>query len=344
MKDYFELTDDDFRHELWSTIQTLADELSAVGVNYASLRNALVPQNEKRELAVVFDWGLVGDNWYGYEIARRWIPALRASRVTCSVLTGDLLFLSPAELRGLLLPELREELPPGMHWARLCCVYVNNLSSESADALVAALRDAPGFVGSIDTTYSSPAKDYLAYTLSSTAIATPSRVILNHGADEPVIDNVNMAALPWDEFSWPIVSVQDIYFDHFLNYKIETRLSLGDDRDRGIGLNALAPAELALEDFEVAIDEKKFAYLHMAKLGSLRIGRLDALQRDELEAAIRERIGKNYVYRLRRIPEHGVHTFNIMLEFQKDDGSPARLTASFRLNPAEKRLELVTFY
>ena len=76
MASYFDLSDEIMRNEIWGALQTTADALNTKRVSYEKLRNALVPQRKRLEIALLFDSARIESHWYGYAVAERLIPLL----------------------------------------------------------------------------------------------------------------------------------------------------------------------------------------------------------------------------------------------------------------------------
>src|SRR5690242_13994084 len=90
MASYFDLSDEVVRNEIWGARQLTVDLLNVKGIAYKDLRNALVPQRKRLEVALLFDSGRIESNWYGYPVAERLIPELPRN-LLCAFRTGDLL-------------------------------------------------------------------------------------------------------------------------------------------------------------------------------------------------------------------------------------------------------------
>lgn len=77
------------------SFDTCVTELQSIGVSYLSLKNALVPMTDKKEIAFVFDSVKTGSDAYGDGIWEMFIP-LMGTESCNSVLCGDLITIEGA--------------------------------------------------------------------------------------------------------------------------------------------------------------------------------------------------------------------------------------------------------
>ena len=75
-------------HEIQALRREVEEVLSAKGISYDALRPALVPNQKRREVALVFDTTAIDDSWYGGRIFERYMPLFKATG-SHSVLAGD---------------------------------------------------------------------------------------------------------------------------------------------------------------------------------------------------------------------------------------------------------------
>jgi hypothetical protein len=91
------------------------------------------------------------------------------------------------------------------------------------------------------------------------------------------------------------------------------------------------------------VESAKAEYLRPNKGGSLSRAALEDLTANELEMMIRDRIRRNYIYKLEY--KHEKSFFNIMLEVRnKESASPTKLLASMEYQPEHNKLRLVTLF
>jgi hypothetical protein len=90
MRDIFQLSPARMQREIREMRHKLEQVLAKKGVQYAELRSALVPDNVRREMALVFDTTEIKSSWYGLDVFERIIPLL-SKEGNHSILSGDYL-------------------------------------------------------------------------------------------------------------------------------------------------------------------------------------------------------------------------------------------------------------
>jgi len=137
MQSYFGLDQPKMFHEINASFSSLLKILKAERIDYASLKNALVPRPDRNEAAFLFDTTSIASGSYGCEVFSRLLPALDESG-THSVLCGDYIGENKQDC-------LYEAFEKHVTLARSCTwrhssqfyiVYVNNLS----DQMLAKIR------------------------------------------------------------------------------------------------------------------------------------------------------------------------------------------------------------
>ena len=326
--------------------------LLAKGINYHELKTALVPsvEKDKHELAFLFDSQKINSCMYGYEAMRQVIPLLDA-RSNHSVLCGDLVGANHnqqfiAEMLHTQLVSVREF--NFIHSRLIYCIYLNNISEKSIFDINQNLRNFPGYIGYVPMTFASAAKTYLSFILCNSFVKKGKTVILAHEdgkPDESDEENITITNHPFYGYGYKILSVPELYFSHFLSYKIEREVFTEFQSDSYFSLNTLSQNVFNLHDMQIEIDEKKFSYLKKEKEGKLKKAGIYSGSIDELRQLIMDKIHQDYIYNLRLLTEHNTMIFNIILEInQIDDGHPTRLNLSLEYNPSAKRLRVITLY
>lgn len=200
------------------------------------------------------------------------------------------------------------------------------------------------YVDRIPSTYSSRTKDWLANTLSTRYLKLGNTFIGQHEDDVPNEENYNLPGWPLEEHGYRCVSLQSMYFDLFLNYKIERRVIPGET-DTKHSLNAISTDPAELEDFTIEMDDEKFAYI-AAHGGGFRSAGMASNSREEVLDLIRARITRTYIYAM-ELKEHPSGTsslFAIMLEFPRENGVPVRIRAALEYLPTKRVLRVVTLF
>lgn len=345
MASYFDLSDEVVRNEIWGARQFTVDALEMKGISYKDLRNALVPQQDRHELALLFDSARVDSNWYGYPVAETLIPKLPRN-LLCAFLAGDLLIDDADVGFELLAKHVVAHRPVELsHPSQLYCVYVNNLSPSMARDITSELQDFEPFVGYVDASTGSPIKDWLSITLVTSYLKARNVVLTDHEDDLPDTHDQNTQGWPWEKSGYPCRSIPSTYFDLFLGYKIERRVVPGFESDTRFALTAISGKPRPLEGVPVAVEQAKGEYLRTEKGQILARAGLDQLSDQELSDVIKAKISESYIYNLRYREATSTSLFNIMLEVgQADSGRVTRLLAAVEYEPETPVLRLVTLY
>ncbi|PKM31094.1 MAG: hypothetical protein CVV07_02730 [Gammaproteobacteria bacterium HGW-Gammaproteobacteria-11] len=168
---------------------------------------------------------------------------------------------------------------------------------------------------------------------------------MGHEDDRSNEENINMAGYPFEDYGLEIYSLQSMYFDVLLSYKIERPVFKGFEVDTELSLNAISDQIFPIEGFEIEIEDAKHEYLKSAKCGKLEKAGIEALGKKELSNIIRSKVSNSYIYNLSYLSDHDVSKFNVMLEIPRgDDGYPTRIVVVLEYKPQEKLLRVITMY
>jgi len=348
VRDYFGLTDLQMRREIQGYHAETVDILRKKGIDYAGLKNALVPQTDKDEAAFIFDADLAGSDSYGLVVAEALLPLLD-KKTKNSFLAGDLIGFEKEHIFELVEQSL--VFVDGRKIHRITqpyCVYINNLSEKVLSDLHSGLSKYPFYLGYIPATFGSLVKTYLsAASLVSWFVKNGRQVIMGHEDDVPDEENVNMHAYPYEENGFEVKSIQSSRFGLFLDYKIERQALPEYENDTEFSLNAISDQVIPLADCKVVVAQAKHDYLHSKKGAILKNAKIDHLSNIELENLIAEKLQANYIYNLVFLTEHNVAKFNIILEIpDPDEGrkDPFRLVGALKYLPEKKELHLITLF
>lgn len=346
LRDHYAWTDARTFHEIQRFHSDFLDILRAKGIDYSSLRSALTPQSTKHEVAFLFDERRCDDTFVpGVECADALFRVLDRE-TTHSILGGELIDNRDEIARPLLRRSAVVAKDLNFKHPCFCYVlYVNNLSESHVATIVRKLRVHKAYLGYVPCSYASLAKTFVSMHLMNLVIKQGDSVILGHEDDRPNTENHNLHLHDYTALGLRLKSLQSMYFNTFLSYKPEWILMEESDDDLEIALRAMSRAVAPLSEFTVVIADDKFEkYLKTSKLGKLKKAGLAALSKEQLEAAIREKIRMNYLYNMEWVdrPTHQLSKFNIMLEFPRLDGYPERMIVVLEYRPAERVLRLVT--
>ncbi|MFZ2481442.1 MAG: hypothetical protein WAW78_12345, partial [Propioniciclava sp.] len=339
---------EEFYHWIRSMHSSLVAELAAVGVNYDDIARALVPHPGRREIALLFDWGVASrasGGFYGHHLAEVWIPALpRPARNSGlnAILHGDLLDGRGSTLRAALLERGELVNPNYLNADQIYVVYVSNLSRAQAETLIADVRTDPAYVGHADCTTHSALKEHIALSLPQLGLRVGSVVL------DGVYDDVpNPLGYPFEAAGFTTVGVTSELYLPFLTFRINTRLTGRNFSDSELAFGALDPNAGAVESPNVWMTASRFEYLHSGQhRGALALAELVHLEREALEMTLTGLSAEGHMYNLRyeRHANTGdeVLMYNSLVEIDTTTGTRLH-TLALKYDPETRASELVTF-
>lgn len=341
MRDHFKLSPDVMHRQIQGVARATSALLRKKGIDYGALRSALVPQQDRHEMALLFNIDFEASGSYSYPVHQR-LLRLFNRQSSHSLLHGDITdrgwgAFEEAARNLVRVGQRRFESP------MLYAVYVNNLTDQMLADIHQGMEDYPLYIGYVDTTYGSMFKALLSTRLVHAYVQYRGMTIGQHEDDRHEDENVDLVGLGLDEHGYKMRSVPGTNFMLLLSYKIERPVVEGYETDTEFSLNAISPIALPLESCEIEIDPRKFEYLSSKKAKSLEgLGLLDG-HVDQLKLMIQERISGNYIYSMTQDDTHGVSRFNIMIEARPaDTGRWFRALVGLEYKPEEKRLRLIT--
>lgn len=348
LHEHFNLRDAPMRRFLWQMADELTQMLEPKGIRYPELRNALVPQVDKAEIALLFDSASIESGWYGRDVHSHILPLLNAPS-SHSARHGDLLGEPRHQdwIRAVLNIHLR---PSGNAFSmvtsnQIFCVYLNNVSPQLQRELHDGLMPYRAYIGYADMTYTSQFKTYLSRTLASGYLKHGRTIIQPHPDDVPPAADENTLGYPFEASGLTCRSVPDSYYGVLLSYKIECPVLPGDETDTLFSTNVISDRPTVPAQYTVEIDEAKFQYLKDNKTGTLkRLGVLGA-PKATLQQLIQAKLNSNYIYSMSHSEQFNVSKFNILLELVPvDGGEPLRTLAAFEYQEKEQRVRLITMF
>lgn len=341
-RNYFQMNPTQFGHFIRAHHETLVNELSAVGISYDALSPALVPTTgDRHEMALLFNIEHVSNGMYGHAVAEVLIPLLNR-KSTLSVLAGDI-GLPPEKTKQLALVAGFNSNPSTDEWGRqfIYCVYLSNVSAGQRDEIHAALQSEEMYLGYVPCTYTSDFRTVAGTMVATRFLKHKHTVLVDHGSDDPWVSSENEIGYPFKENNYTVVSVNSQLFSPLLGYKIPSKVYPEYRDDVLVSLNAISENPLALNGFEVLLDEGKYGYLRDCKDGLLRIAGLDELSREDLAAVIRAELSNGYIYRLQHNVDETVQ-FGIVLELHREQDHPVKVAVGLKYFPDTRELSLVT--
>lgn len=339
------LSDDEMQREILAAHKLTIDFLAAKGVDYSRLRTALVPQQQREEIALIFDTQQIQSDWYGYDVGSK-LVGLLPRKLSCSLLHGDLIIenqhFGMALIDEFMVPVNDASI---QHTTQLYCVYINNLTKLMLDSIVKTLAEYSPFVGYVNVTNSSQFKDWLSATLVSACLKARHIVVTGHEDDAPIEGDYNLLGWPWEEHNYTCRSIPDMYAHLFLAYKIERRVVPGFEADARFALAAIAGTSVDLEALQVDVKEARLEYLRSSHASGLdRAGLMNA-DTAELASLAKSKIADSYFYKLEIDPHDGASKFNTVFELANPSTKKiTRLVGAFVFKHESRTIELVTLH
>jgi len=347
MRDYFNLPSKRMRNEIQGMLAETQKVLSSKDIKYGDLKSAHVPNPKRREIALVFDTSVIEESWYSLPIHTTLMP-LFSKRSNHSILVGD--YIGDNEHQERLYEAFFESVQlvrdvTWRHSTQFYIVYINNLTDKMVETFRTGLIGFEPYVGFSDTTFASRFKLFLSTMLVNECLKHRDIILVGHEDDRDNSEDVNMRSYPWEEFGYTCRSLQGIYFGVLLSYKIERPVFKGFEVDSEFSINAVHSDPVSFTDFEIEIDEHKFAYLAAEKSGTLKRMGLLGSDLTNLKKLIASKISSNYIYNMTHDDQHDTTKFNIILEVNPEDGSaPLRVLAALEYMPRENCLRLITLH
>jgi len=312
-------------------------------VDYAELKNALIPTSDGRQVVFLYDW-LNDDSWnYAVAMAERYLPHLRVD-IKTSVFQGDLLGgHMPVSAFDAALVRAHGN---SVNWQTQFAVYFSNLRDGDVAAIHVALLAEPRYSGYIDVSIASAIRDYLACTIPALWVLAGRTVLLNHGGDDPFVSDEDPIGFDLPSYGYTVVSLVDSYFVAFLDYKIEARDAQGSAEDRILCLAATSGELVNVETATIVVPSAKLDQYLLREPNKLSLMTSIGLQDvtpDELARVIRDKLAQSYIYDFRFAPD-GTPLFAIAAEFEKPDGTMTRRLIALKYDAISSAISLVSMY
>ncbi len=338
----FKMTDEQVFRDIQGAHQELIQVLASKGIKYQDLRNALVPTTNRNERAYLFNWEKAQAANYGRVIMEHALPAFDP-RSSHSVLLGDWIY--NREHNAWSVGELQKALagaaaPYTGQGHDIYIVYANNLTAVQADALHGAFQLLPAYLGFLDLTFASPLKAYISTMLVRAFIKHRKLIIQGHEDDRPNSENISMLPYRFEAAGYALRSLQSWLYGIFLSFKIERPVFLPDDTDTRFSLLAMGASYAELDEFEVALDERKLQYLKEKHPEGLERSGFAGLAAADIAEQIRGKVKANYIYNLARSEDGSTMKFNILLE----NPGVARFLCAMEHQPNERQLRIITLF
>ena len=344
---YFNLNENQVYDEINGAFRECISILNKKGINYQDLKNALIPSSDRNEIALVFDIEKIESSWYGLPVFENILPLLN-KQSSNSVLSGDYIGddLLSEKLRLSFIEEIISDKEIDyLHHSQFYIVYINNLSDKMVETINDGLKQYYPYVGYFALTYTSFIKTYLSTILVRLFVKCKTIIIAGHEDDRSNDEDVNMSGYPFEKNGYKCKSLQSIYYDLFLSYKIERKVFEGFQSDTAFSINAISKNVFDISDFNLLVEEKKLEHLLKAKEANLKRAGVTNLTLEEVEELIKNKISNNYIYNLTFLKQYNTLKFDILVETTRaDNNNPVKLTVGLEYKPEDKTLRLITMF
>lgn len=325
--------------------QQIRNLLASKQVRYDDLKSALVPSAEGKQVAFLYDWR-ADTSWnYAVGFASHYLPALRKKLYT-SVLHGDLHEMSSPMPVEALNATLVRGSDDAVNWTTQYVVLFSNLRPGDVDTLHAALSEVRGYSGYLDVSFGGAVRDYLASTVTPLWVVANRKVIVDHGSDDPLVDNQDTVGYDLPRYDFDVVSLISVYFTAFMSYKVESSNAFQAQDDRILNLAAITGQLVDIDATEVVVHPDKVDKYLLVKRDKLRLMTSIGLQEvnpERLAELAREKLAQSYIYDFRFAPD-GAVTFAVSAEFEKPDGGMARRLLALKYDRSTRAISLVSMY
>lgn len=350
LAEHFKLTGTQIGAAIRAEHQRVVEQLTAVGVEYLALRNALVPQTSRHEVAFIIDSTQVQSGLYGYSMADTWLPIVRSvGPAKTAIRIGDIVDLAA----DLVWAELENKLVGTGDFPRLHCtgyfvVYLTNLSTNQLRTLHEKLTVAtPAYLGYVDCSVWTPLKAGLL--LPQVGLRVGNTIVT--GCDEE--GTPNAYGYPFAEAGFDVVGIPGELYGPFLGHRLDNGVSYWADQDSSLSLTAIGGNMNPAATTTITIDENRITYLGAGHGQSLSKAGLAQLDKGRLEQAIQERLYRGLIYNIRfndiytdgvPTPEFNALMYSIQVEFPDNTGILKRYQVGLKYTPETHTSEVVTFF
>ncbi|MFI1312399.1 hypothetical protein ACH4TS_19980 [Streptomyces albidoflavus] len=348
MRDRFNLTDGAFHQMMRADHLHLTRSLDALGIAYGSLAKGLIPDHRRREIVLLFDSKVASarsNGFYARDVADAWISGLPRPKnglPVNSILRGDLLGPAPSDkVQAAMDKSVVYHRPYTVtHPELVYCVYITNLSKEQTSTLTSTAAEHPAYFGYADCTGRSTLKTHLGLSLPNSGLRVGDTIL-----EGVYIDNEpNGTGLPFEAHGFTPTAVLDMLFLPFLGYRINSHLTGQNLQDNRSALTILSPDAAHLESPNIWMTPGRYGYLQDGKhRDSMEQAGLLHLDQPGLEAAVSRLVAQGHLYNL-RLDAYGNLLYTALVDVEVVDGRFQTFTIGLRLNPEDKRVELMTFF
>lgn len=350
LAEHFKLTSTQVGAAIRAEHRRAVEQLDAVGVEYPALRNALVPQPGRHEVAFIIDSTRARIGLHGYSMADTWLPIVKVFGPSkTAIRIGDIIDL-PTDL---VWAELEQKLVgptdfPRLHCSEYFVVYLTNLSPHQLRNLHEALTAATtAYIGYVDCSVWTPLKAGLLLP----QVGLRAGNIIVTGSDEE--GTPNSYGYPFTAAGFDVVGIPGELYGPFLGHRVDNGVSYWADQDSSLSLTAIGGNLNPAATTTITIDENRITYLGADHGASLTKAGLTQRGKDQLEQAIEERLYRGLIYNIRfndiytdgiPTPEFNALMYSVQVEFPDNTGTMKRYQVGLKYTPETHVSEVVTFF
>lgn len=236
--------------------------------------------------------------------------------------------------------------PQSVNWQTQYAVYFNNLRRGDVVRIHESLSDEPRYMGYIDVSFASSARNFLSRTISADWVILGRKVILGHDDNGLLVSNEDPVGFDLPSYGYEVVSLEVGYFTGFFSYKIEATGAQRAADDRILNLAAITGDLIDSEFVNVFVHPDKLDKYLLRDESKLRLMTNIGLQDvapDELASVVKTKLSQSYVYDL-RFAGDGTPLFAVAAEFEKPEGGLTRRLLALKYDRGQRVISLVTMY
>ena len=262
VRDILEADSDSMFHLIRNEVLQLKTVLENKGIEYKSLRAVLSPSKvrKNKEIVLCFEAEAFGD-CYGIGIHNIVFPLINKKR-SHVIKIGDLLYDANYNIKlGIMEKQIHCTNGAKIKTNRnYYLMYFNNVNQEELAYLDSQLNSINGYIGYCDISSNCPFKDIISNTLIQICIQAKGTMILSHVVpDYSDNDNVNMTGIDFDKYGFSFISVNDAWYNTYLNYKMTSRYV--DIDDIKMSLNSVTKSPEDISKYHIFIAPEKYEYI-----------------------------------------------------------------------------------
>ena len=344
VKCHFALSSEQLSKEVITYFNQFKKLMDNANINYLDLGNCLTPSNDKMEICLIFDTLKIENSWYGKEIFDSLLP-LFDKKKTYNILYGDLLDFTDNKFPDKILDLMCEtcgiiRVNEHKFTNRYFLIYINNLSKTDFEKFSNIHDIIPSYIGYANMTNSSLFKSYISNCINSGFILYKNNMICGHEPDIENISNRNMPGFSFRENGYNIVSISSDYYSIFLDYLIDSSISIWKtDKKYKELLSDIISHGCNLENFNIILTNEKLNYLITEKNIDMRFNKPSNLK-EEIIFKIASCLKNNIFYKLYfTVLQYKIIKFNVYIDIDNK-----KITCGIKYNIESKNFEIITMF